>query len=590
MYVFVYLLSIFFVNLDVTRRLKMNLYKGLSDFRLCWKSTPNNGGSSTPVIAGRFSHSAVVHENSMYIFGGGSSTDTTFNDLWRFDLSKRKWIRPLSIGSYPSPKGSATMLCYNDHLILFGGWRYPSLHPPYQPWCLFDELHLYDIKENRWTAQTANGNGPPPMAGHSATIHQNKMIVFGGYQMANEINSNSSDVWCLNLDTFEWHKPEISNIKPPPRYGQFQIAINNTNLLIIGGCGGPNSMFNDAWLLSMSKDNIWQWQNIPIKNKKWSATHMWCNPACVVGSKLVVLGPTPNLPNDLQMIKQQQRSHSYIATNGGINNLLRINNQNLLRLDDNIPNQPRNNNNANYIQLNNNNNINMNNNNENNQPFEQHQQQQQNQNLIEDEAANRLQRNLALRCREDDVKLPKRFDEPFEDRFRMAAFNVHQPKSRNSSRERQLERVRRMEEKMIALRNSRRNGTNNSTNESSSSSSFHAASGADPTYNTVGPASSNGKKVQEQQQPSPKRTKRNLLAIYVCDMSNVLGNEPYLEWIEYKNYGIITGAPERLILSTIVHGNGELIMFGGVHKESLAEMTHQVSNSVHFLTAPRQII
>lgn len=48
----------------------------------------------------RFSHASVVYKDSMYIFGGGSSTSTTFNDLWRFDLSKRQWIRLQSVNYF----------------------------------------------------------------------------------------------------------------------------------------------------------------------------------------------------------------------------------------------------------------------------------------------------------------------------------------------------------------------------------------------------------------------------------------------------------------------------------------------------------
>jgi len=29
---------------------------------------------------------------------GCTSTSTTFNDLWRFDLERRKWVRPLATG------------------------------------------------------------------------------------------------------------------------------------------------------------------------------------------------------------------------------------------------------------------------------------------------------------------------------------------------------------------------------------------------------------------------------------------------------------------------------------------------------------
>ena len=58
------------------------------------------------MIKSIFSHSATYDDDtfSMFVFGGCTSTSTTFNDLWRFDLSTRSWSRPLSTGTYPSPK------------------------------------------------------------------------------------------------------------------------------------------------------------------------------------------------------------------------------------------------------------------------------------------------------------------------------------------------------------------------------------------------------------------------------------------------------------------------------------------------------
>lgn len=275
-----FFINIFFYLLaDVRRHTAMNFNKGLVDFRLCWDSLNH---ITAPTISGRFSHSAIVHENSMYIFGGGSSTATTFNDLWRFDLSNRQWIHPISMGTYPSPKACATMVSHNNCLILFGGWRHPSTFPPYQPWRLFDELHCYNIHENKWLALTTL-DGPPPMTGHSATVHKNVMIVFGGYSQNDGQASSSNDVWALDLLNFTWSKKETTNAKPAARYGQFQIVLDNEHCLILGGCGGPNNMFTDAWILDMSKD-LWSWKLVTIKNKKWAATHMWCNPACKVRS------------------------------------------------------------------------------------------------------------------------------------------------------------------------------------------------------------------------------------------------------------------------------------------------------------------
>lgn len=177
---------------------------------------------------------------------------------------------------------------------------------------------------------------------------------------------------------------------------------------------------------------------------------------------------------------------------------------------------------------------------------------------VEDEAVSRLKRNLQLKSREEDHFLPKRFDEPLlHDRLAMAAFSVNDSNQLSASqpRERRLELLRRMEEKILAMRRAREQQI-------------------------------------EDIPPSPKRIKRNCIGVFACDISSLLDDEPTLDWIEYKNAGIIQGAPERLILSSLVTGNGELIMFGGLRKESLSNSTApmQVSNSLHFLTFPRGVI
>lgn len=71
---------------------------------------------NTPSITKRYSHSAVVCDDYMYIFGGCTSSNTTFNDLWRLDLSTRTWVRPITMGNYPSPKASSSLIKYKDML------------------------------------------------------------------------------------------------------------------------------------------------------------------------------------------------------------------------------------------------------------------------------------------------------------------------------------------------------------------------------------------------------------------------------------------------------------------------------------------
>jgi hypothetical protein len=46
--------------------------------------------------------------------------------------------------------------------------------------------------------------------------------------------NSSNDIWCLNLDSYCWHKQTTSNFKPQPRYGQSQIELGEKHLLVLG--------------------------------------------------------------------------------------------------------------------------------------------------------------------------------------------------------------------------------------------------------------------------------------------------------------------------------------------------------------------
>lgn len=95
--------------------------------------------------------------------------------------------------------------------------------------------------------------------------------------------------------------------------------------------------------------------------------------------------------------------------------------------------------------------------------------------------------------------------------------------------------------------------------------------------------------------PLTKKLRRNTLAIHVLDISSVLNENNFssVSWMCPKEQEM-RGAPEEFIMYTLVHGKGELIMFGGVHNDVNLENTYtktpQYSNSLHFITAPKDII
>uniref|UniRef100_A0A336LM90 CSON012794 protein n=1 Tax=Culicoides sonorensis TaxID=179676 RepID=A0A336LM90_CULSO len=514
---------------NVFKHKRLSFNRGLVEFNLLWKNDPLGNKNVKLIPAPRYAHSSVVIGNFMYVFGG-SSVGGAFNDLWYFDLSNREWFRPISMGNYPSPKANSSLVQYKNTLILFGGWRQTTGNS-HQPHLLFNELHCYDLRERRWTIKNYS-YGPNPTAAHTASIHRDKMVVFGGFsRLDNDIQATTNDVWFLDLKTFVWRRPKIFDKKPTPRYGHFQVVIDEDNLLVLGGCGGPNNLFNDAWILNMSGE-VWKWESLNIKNKKFTANHMWCNPAAVVDKKLVILGPTPAQPIDLKIPKQQHLP--LVRPRPVINN--------------NVVEQAPQNGRVNEAQQ---------------RPGVSRENQRPNviepaapsrSNSFNDEAL-RLQRSLCIRSSQNNWEpdLPRRFNEPIiHGTIKMAAFNVEKNSQlpQQIQRERQLENLRRMELKIQRERHNRRR--------------------------------------EEELIKKTKRPKTNCLAVFVCDFSNVRTTAPgTLEWIEYKNFGLFDGAPEKIILSSMVAGTGELILFGGLQRETTTETA---TNAIHFLTYPATVL
>ncbi|XP_059475817.1 F-box only protein 42-like [Neocloeon triangulifer] len=273
----------------VRRRIKYNFHQAIVDFNIRWTEIPEVH-HYVLTIAKRHSHSACCYDNSMYIFGGCTSTSSTYNDLWKLDLTRRHWVRPLTMGTYPTPKACASMVCYKGKLILYGGWSFPSPYPLHQEaYTLFNELHEYCIETNRWTAINTV-TSPPSVAGHSATIHGSKMVVFGGMRKNSPSNfERSNRVWVYDFEENDWYHQPTSEVKPKPRFGHTQIKLSETHLLIIGGGRQFPVVFDDVWLLDMSNENPkgeWVWSQIEVIGK-YLPNKAWCNSSVKVGQYVV---------------------------------------------------------------------------------------------------------------------------------------------------------------------------------------------------------------------------------------------------------------------------------------------------------------
>ncbi|XP_076674769.1 F-box protein 42 isoform X2 [Andrena cerasifolii] len=487
----------FHITKNVIQLNKKHFHKSVANGLLLWSTWPSTHWM--PTIGKRHSHSACIYKNSMYVFGGCTATCTAFNDLWRLDLDTRTWVRLITMGSYPSPKACATMLYYKKSFILFGGWSFPAPYPLLQQWKLYNELHVYSIESNKWVAINTL-ESPPPTSAHSASIHKNYMVVFGG--MCSGYRSNN--VWCLNLDSYNWHKQDTSNLKPQPRYGQSQIELGDNHLLVLGGCTGPNVTMTDAWLLNM-EGTVWTWSKVNMHNTEWAPTRLWSHQACKVGNYIIVLSVNKcqRKPNDtnisLKKVTCQRTTPS--------------------RTYD---------------------------------PFHLHERQgnvSQNEREVNVNGRHGSFSRATVQNAHPSPHAPsltKSITLCHDNSLSMAAFRDEQIRyGSNSNRQRQLESIRRMEERIKTI-----------------------------------------------EQLNMAKKSGSTLSTFVLDITNVLCDECTASWIPLKHNN--HSGPDQRILHSLVAGRGELIVFGGIRKEGLTSVVNnpdmddsKVYNDLHFISPPR---
>ncbi|XP_011633756.1 F-box only protein 42, partial [Pogonomyrmex barbatus] len=382
-------------------------------------------------------------------------------------------------------------------------------------WKLFNELHIYSIKSNKWTAINTLET-PPPTSAHSATIHRNLMVVFGG--VCNGYSSN--DVWCLNLDSYSWHKQTTSNLKPQPRYGQSQIELGEKHLLVLGGCTGPNAAMNDAWLLTM-EGMSWTWKKVNMHNTEWAPTRIWCHQACknhcsnfgtkfknICGNYIIVLSKNRRQakPSDMSIpLKKVTCQRSTSPRLCELNFLSeRQGNLSVMDKDENI-------------------------------------------NGRHGEFSRSHSQNANVSSHISSI--PKTISFYSDNILSMAAFRDQPVHSNlNMNRQRQLESLRRMEEK---IRNKRT------------------------------------------QLMRASKKSENTLSIFVLDITNVLSDDSNASWIPLQQND--HSGPDERILYSLVVGRGELIVFGGIRKEH-STLGHTdiddsvVYNDLYFINPPRYVI
>lgn len=154
----------------------------------------------------RRGHSAIIHEQSMYIYGGFEDFRGSSGQLWEFQINKQRWeLRNLSSSSncHPEPRHSHSAVVFNDSMFVYGGLS--NLKP-------LSDLWRWSWQDKRWYRERTKGSSPGYLYGHTAVEAFGSMFVFGGERNGRATRS----LWRLNLHNMSWRKIKPKGPKPSP--------------------------------------------------------------------------------------------------------------------------------------------------------------------------------------------------------------------------------------------------------------------------------------------------------------------------------------------------------------------------------------
>ncbi|CAN6825093.1 unnamed protein product [Brassica oleracea] len=116
-------------------------------------------------------HVAITIDCHMFIFGGRSG-GKRLGDFWVLDTDIWQWSELTSFGDLPTPRDfSAAAAIGNQKIVLCGGWDGKK-------W--LSDVYVMDTMSLEWMELSVSGSLPPPRCGHTATMVEKRLLVFGG--------------------------------------------------------------------------------------------------------------------------------------------------------------------------------------------------------------------------------------------------------------------------------------------------------------------------------------------------------------------------------------------------------------------------
>eukprot|EP00057_Strongylocentrotus_purpuratus_P018506 XP_011672980.1 PREDICTED: uncharacterized protein LOC100890755 [Strongylocentrotus purpuratus] len=158
----------------------------------------------------RRGHSVVCHNGGMHLYGGHVDLKGSCNELWTLDFETLYWHTMVYNNQDPSPppRHGHSAVIHDNAMYIYGGSK--NLQRLQDMW-------KWDFGSRQWT-KVRYWQGPPALHGHSALSLGDSMMIYGG---EDKDGGFRSDLWIFSYSSESWTKvPYKGSIIPSPTIHQ----------------------------------------------------------------------------------------------------------------------------------------------------------------------------------------------------------------------------------------------------------------------------------------------------------------------------------------------------------------------------------
>jgi len=181
------------------------------------------------------------------ILFGGTNGSLCYNDLWVYNTLLNVWVL-VSDRIGPSPRFGHSASMINTQMWVFGGKDQSNNY--------LNDMHVFDFSSYIWHKVLCEKT-PEPRAYHTSFWMKGYFSIFGGACLGRTYTG----IWSYDIDAREWFCVDCQGSQPTSRFGHLTF-LSNESVYIVGG-KSLNGIHQPSYRLDLDK---WKWNIVQELN------------------------------------------------------------------------------------------------------------------------------------------------------------------------------------------------------------------------------------------------------------------------------------------------------------------------------------